>query len=132
MEHSGYVDNDKFHVSLARWISRARIVQARLDKLLLEHQTHRIRLLPTYARRIDLFTDPETYGGYDQLIKVPSEDMDRLLAQYDRPQLFQFVSDDLENLFTDLHMSIGSPSLNATVGWDVFRRMVMAYLPRVS
>ncbi|EFI27910.1 citrate synthase I [Coprinopsis cinerea okayama7 len=88
MEHSGYVDNDEFHVSLARWISRARIVQARLDKLLLEHQTHRIRLLPTYARRIDLFTDPETYGGYDQLIKVPSEDMDRLLAQYDRPQLF--------------------------------------------
>ncbi|KAG2017962.1 citrate synthase I [Coprinopsis cinerea AmutBmut pab1-1] len=113
MEHSGYVDNDEFHVSLARWISRARIVQARLDKLLLEHQTHRIRLLPTYARRIDLFTDPETYGGYDQLIKVPSEDMDRLLAQYDRPQLFH-------------------PSLNATVGWDVFRRMVMAYLPRVS
>ncbi|EAU84545.2 hypothetical protein CC1G_00064 [Coprinopsis cinerea okayama7 len=114
MEHSGYVDNDKFHVSLARWISRGTHSSGSFGQLLLlEHQTHRIRLLPTYARRIDLFTDPETYGGYDQLIKVPSEDMDRLLAQYDRPQLFH-------------------PSLNATVGWDVFRRMVMAYLPRVS
>ncbi|EAU89702.2 hypothetical protein CC1G_07427 [Coprinopsis cinerea okayama7 len=134
-EDSGYVDNDDFHISLARWIW-ARIVQARLDQLLLEHQTHRIRgqrrtLLPTDARRIDLFTDPETYGGYNQLIQVPSEDIDRLLSEYDRPDLFQFVSDDMEILFTDLHKSIGSPIFTAATGWETFRCMLTAYIARV-
>ncbi|KAG2003177.1 citrate synthase I [Coprinopsis cinerea AmutBmut pab1-1] len=133
-EAAGFHPNNDFHASLSRWLW-ACIVQTLLDKVMSENQKHRIRgqkksLMPTDARRIDMFKHPERFGGRDQLIPIPQQDIDRLLAEYDQPHLFKFVPDDLENIFGDLYRAIGSPSLVASQGWGIFRDMVNTHLSR--
>ncbi|RXW18835.1 hypothetical protein EST38_g7018 [Candolleomyces aberdarensis] len=59
---AGYLPNDDFHIALSRWLW-ASVVQEKLNELRVENQVHTIRnqpkiLLPTDARRIDLYTDP--------------------------------------------------------------------------
>ncbi|KAF9543099.1 hypothetical protein CPC08DRAFT_599952, partial [Agrocybe pediades] len=83
-----------------------------------ESEIHKVRkqqviLLPSSARRIDMYENPTRFNGKDCLIDVPEEWIEELTAQYDRPDLLQFGSDD--------------PRLSAKVGWDVFNSMV-AYL----
>ena len=72
-----------------------KITQARLDEALKLSATHRIRkqgkiLLPSGTRRIDMYERPEVYGFKDMLIPIPEEDIDKLLQEYDRPDLLQF------------------------------------------
>ncbi|EAU82186.2 hypothetical protein CC1G_10588 [Coprinopsis cinerea okayama7 len=69
---SGFHPNDEFHQMVARWVW-AQIVQAKLDALMIENASHRIRgqrniLLPSDARREDLYNHPEEYGGEKGLL----------------------------------------------------------------
>ncbi|KAF5315640.1 hypothetical protein D9611_004975 [Ephemerocybe angulata] len=107
---AGYQSNDDFHSGLARWLW-AKIVQKQLDELLLEHQVHRVRyqakiLLPSGTRRIDMYSSPEDYGGMDKLIKIPAEDIDRLLAQWEDQSLFRFGTRDEAENYENLYQSI--------------------------
>ncbi|PPR05257.1 hypothetical protein CVT24_008283 [Panaeolus cyanescens] len=131
---AGYQANDGFHVALGQWLW-AKIVQKQLDQLLIENQYHRVRgqlktLLPSDARHIDIYTMPEDYGAQDQKIPIPSEDVDKLLAEYDDSSLFQFVSPELDILFTDLYSSIDTPALSPSVGWSIFHQMLSLHLLR--
>lgn len=81
-------------------------------------------MMPTDARRIDLYKCPKRFGGPNQLIPISQEDIDSLLAEYDQPHLFQFVSNNLERIFDDLYCSIDSPSLVASKGSPMFSDMV--------
>jgi hypothetical protein len=115
------------------------VVQKRLDSLIIEHQVHRIRkqkkiLLPSDARRIDLFTSPERFGGINQLIPIPSQDIDRLLAEYDDHLLFQFGSDKAVEIFEDLYSAAGNghiPFLPAN-GWLIFQEMIEIHDARMA
>lgn len=60
----------------------------------------------------------------DCLIKIPEEDIDQLLLKYDQPDLLQFGTDEEVALCEDVYVAIGSPTLRAKVGWQVFRDMV--------
>jgi hypothetical protein len=55
-------------------------VQVQLDGLVGKNGTHHIW---SGARRINIYKNPEDYGGLNQLIKIPSKDIDKLLAEYD-------------------------------------------------
>ncbi|KAJ3523600.1 hypothetical protein NMY22_g11368 [Coprinellus aureogranulatus] len=134
MGESGYHPNDEFHQVLARWVW-AQIVQARLDDHMRSNAYHTVRkqvkiLLPSGARRVDMYKTPEDFGGEDLKIPVPTEDIDRLLAQYDKPHLTQFGSDNEVTLFKDLHASIGSPKFVARNGWSIFKGMMSEYCDR--
>ncbi|KAF5331244.1 hypothetical protein D9611_013141 [Ephemerocybe angulata] len=131
---SGYQPNDHIHATLGRWLW-AQIVQVRLDEYLETSAYHIVRkqkdiLLPSGARRIDIYQSPEEFDGEDLLIPIPAEDIDRLLAQYDKPYLTQFGSDEEVALFQDIYISIGSPKLVAREGWSIFKRMVGTYCAR--
>ncbi|KAF6744511.1 hypothetical protein DFP72DRAFT_825746, partial [Ephemerocybe angulata] len=97
--------------------------------LLFEHQVHRVRhqakiLLPSGTRRIDMYSSPEDYGGMDKLIKIPAEDIDRMLAQWEDPSLFRFGTlDEVEN-YENLYQSIGVPELLPSDGWTIFHHIV--------
>ncbi|KAJ2912735.1 hypothetical protein MD484_g7671, partial [Candolleomyces efflorescens] len=132
---AGYLPNDDFHASLSQWIW-ATIVQEKLDELRIENQLHVIRkqpkiLLPSNARRIDLYTNPTQHNGEDKLIPVPQEDIDRLLGEMDDPHLFQFGSDSMVDIFKDLHHAIGSPEFVALNGWSIFREMIVLHRVRL-
>ena len=110
-------------------------MQLRLDELLHEHQVHKIRkqrgiLLPSGARRIDLYTQPEKHGAFfkDRLIKVPKDILEELLAKYDRPDLFAFGTLEDVALCKRIHRKIRSPILVARSGWKIFREMVSYYI----
>lgn len=95
--------------------------------------THRVRkqpgrLLPSGGRRINFYTKPHEYGGTDQLIDIPVEDIDKLLAEYDRPDLLQFGSDEMVALCETLYAGVGSPAVSALVGWPVFTQMIQYLL----
>ncbi|KAJ2923158.1 hypothetical protein H1R20_g13935, partial [Candolleomyces eurysporus] len=133
---AGYFPNDDFHMSLSWWLW-ASIVQQKLNELRIENQVHTIRhqpkiLLPSDARRIDLYRDPGRYNGEDKLIPVPAEDIDRLLADMDDPLLFQFGNDEAVGLFRDLHHAIGSPKFVAIDSWAIFRDMIDLHMRRLS
>jgi hypothetical protein len=107
-----------------------------LDELVVENGLHRIRyqkksLLPTGARRIDIYNHPERYGGSNLLIPIPEEDIDRLLAEYDKPHLTQFGTDEEITLYADLHQGIGSPDFVVTKGWGIFQSMIQLYISRM-
>ncbi len=113
---------------MARWLW-AQIVQLRLDKILAESQTHRVRkqpgrLLPTGGRRRDFYTRPEDWGGENLLISVPVEDIDNLLEEFDKPELLQFGSDSMVNLCESIYRAVGSPKLEAKSGWIIFTSMI--------
>ncbi|KAF9548622.1 hypothetical protein CPC08DRAFT_648378 [Agrocybe pediades] len=128
---SGYQENDALHYDVKFWLW-GRIVQLRLDEIIKESEIHKVRkqqdiLLPSSARRIDMYEDPTRFNGKDCLIDVPEEWIEELTAQYDRPDLLQFGSDDAVAMCEDAYRAIGEPRLSAKVGWDVFNSMV-AYL----
>jgi hypothetical protein len=58
-----------------------------------ENAYHQVRkqkssLLPTGGRHIDFFSNPTVYGGSAELlIPIPKADIDRLLAEHDKPHL---------------------------------------------
>ncbi len=94
-----------------------------------ESEIHRIRkqegsLLPTGGRRIDFYKHPEEWGLENQLIPIPLDDIDRRLAEYDRPDILQFGTDEMVGLCENLLAAIGSPELSAKVGWNVFSQML--------
>jgi len=74
-----------------------------------------------------MYTSPEEWGGENQLIPIPSEDLDELLKKFDRPDLLQFGSDEMVALCEALYESVGSPKLSASVGWRIFQEMVACY-----
>jgi len=120
--------------SISKWLWGA-VVQLRLDELLHEHQVHKIRkqrgiLLPSGARRIDLYTKPEKYGAFfkDRLIKIPDDILKELVEKYDRPDLFAFGTLEDVALCKRIHGKIGSPILVARDGWNIFREMVIYYI----
>lgn len=110
------------------------IVQLRLDEVLEHNAIHKISkqkkiLLPSGARHIDIYENPEKYPHCeDQIIKIEPKEIDRYLGQYDRPDLLQFGSDEAVDLCERLYQQIGSPSLSASVGWSVFVEMVNLYV----
>ncbi|TFK24772.1 hypothetical protein FA15DRAFT_704312 [Coprinopsis marcescibilis] len=133
---AGFNPHDDFHAGLARWVW-AEIVQARLDALLEENKYHRIRkqkkiLLPSGARRIDLFESPEEYGGKNMLIPVPAADLDLLAAEYDDPALFRFGTEEEVALYTMLYQAIGAPEFVPANGWAIFTEMVSLHLSRLD
>lgn len=107
----------------------AKVVQNRLDQIVQENHLHRVRkqtksLLPTGGRHINFFKRPEDWGGRNQLIKIPSDDIDKLLAEYDHPELFQFGTDGMVALCERLFAAVGSPTMSANNGWIVFSDMI--------
>jgi hypothetical protein len=122
---------------LAQWVW-GHIVQVRLDGLVRENGTHRIRkqkstLLPSGARRIDIYKNPEDYGGRNQLIKIPSEDIDKLLAEYDQDGVTEFGGTPAQRrLFTDLYRGIGGLAFVPKNGWPIFTSMVNLYRARLA
>ncbi|KAH6903748.1 hypothetical protein BKA70DRAFT_1110640 [Coprinopsis sp. MPI-PUGE-AT-0042] len=133
---AGFHPNDAFHEGIARW-NWAQIVQRQLDDLIVENSLHRVRkqkiLLPSGARQIDMYKNPKKYGGADSLlIPIPAEEIDRLLALYDKPQLTQFGTDDEVALYSDLHQSVGSPKFIPSGGWNIFKQMVNLYRTRTA
>lgn len=110
-------------------------MQLRLDEIVRENHNHKIRkqpgaLLPSGARRIDIYNHPERYGSTlrDRLVNVPADIIDELLLKYDRPDLLQFGTDDTVKLMEEIFEAIGSPPLSARVGWSVFVQMVDKYI----
>ena len=109
-----------------------RIVQLRLDEIVEEKKYHKVKfqkhiLLPSGARHIDMYLSPEEWGGENQLIPIPSDDIDELLEKYDRPDLLQFGSDEMVGLCEALYEAVGSPKLSASVGWRIFQEMIACY-----
>jgi hypothetical protein len=84
-------------------------------------------LMPSGARHIDMYQFPERWGGEDQLIPIPTKDLDQLLEEYDRPDLLQFGSDEMVHLCETLYDEVGAPKLRASSGWEVFKAMVNYY-----
>ncbi|KAF8179208.1 hypothetical protein BJ912DRAFT_855711 [Pholiota molesta] len=125
----GFHQDNPIHEGVALWLW-GKIVQLRLDMIVKESQSHRVRkqaksLLPTGCRRIDMYEHPEDWEGLEnQLIAIPGEDIDKLLEKYDRPDLLQFGSDEMVQFCQYLFEKIGSPELSAKVGWKVFLRML--------
>ncbi|KAF8958233.1 hypothetical protein BDZ97DRAFT_1906555 [Flammula alnicola] len=127
----GFHQDDPIHEGVASWLwGKIVQVQLRLDMIVTESQAHRVRkqaksLLPTGGRRIDMYEHPEDWEGQEnQLIEIPGEDIDKLLNEYDRPDLLQFGSDEMVQFCEYLFEKIGSPELSAKVGWKVFLRML--------
>lgn len=113
-------------ISIWLW---AKIVQSCLDEFCLENGNHKVRkqpkvLLPSGGRRIDFYERPQEYGGVDCLIEIPRKDVDMLLEEYNEPELFLFNSVEMTELCQNLYDSIGSPTLKASQGWNIFRQMV--------
>lgn len=116
---------------MALWLW-GRIVQERLDAIVIENGNHFVRyqkksLLPTGGRRIDFFQNPERWGGTDQLITVNMDDIEKLLEEYDLPEYTQFGSNEMVTLCQVLYSSIGSPQLSASIGWVVWGEMIDCY-----
>ncbi|KAJ3506413.1 hypothetical protein NLJ89_g6882 [Agrocybe chaxingu] len=119
---------NEIHEGVSRWLW-ALIVQLRLNRIVHESQTHRVRyqkkvLLPSGGRREDFYKQPWKWGGEDQLIKVPTEDVDRLLDEFDDPASIQFGTDEMVTTCEKAFIAIGSPNLSAKVGWKVFKEMI--------
>lgn len=111
-----------------------KIVQEKLDELKEQSQNHRIRkqkgiLLPSGARRIDLYTKSENYGFRvkDRIISVDQRSINELLYEYDRPDLLMFGKPKTVEVCLEIYMGIGSPILSARIGWEVFAKMVNYY-----
>jgi hypothetical protein len=103
-----------------------------LDQIVEEKKYHKVKLqrhilLPSGTRHIDMYQSPEEWGGENQLIPIPSEDVDELLEKYERPDLLQFGSDEMVALSEALYDSVGSPKLEASVGWRIFQEMITHY-----
>ncbi|KAF8998666.1 hypothetical protein BDQ17DRAFT_1247363, partial [Cyathus striatus] len=129
---SGYVDTDEVHSMISYWLW-GRIVQERLNEVVIENQLHCIRrqkgiLLPSGARRVDLYSTPEKYGGKDRLIKADEKVIDELLEEYDRPDLLCFSTPEAVALCESIYIGIGQPKLSARIGWSVFADMVNHYI----
>jgi len=75
-----------------------------------------------------MYESPDKFGVKSNLIEIPSDYIDELLLQYDRPDLLQFGSDETVQLLEGIYADIGSPELNARVGWRVFMEMVDYYI----
>lgn len=113
---------------IARWLW-AEIVQLKLDELLKESQTHRVRYqkkinLPSGGRRIDFYERPERYHGKNELIEVPAEKVDAILEVHDKPELLSFGSPNGIAFCLGLYRACGSPKLSAMTGWLTFSAMV--------
>lgn len=112
------------------WWLWAKIVQNCLDDILEENRLHRVRkqkksLLPTGGHHINFYTRPEDWAGSNQLIDISSNDVDRLLAEYDHPELFQFGSNEMVALCERLFTAVGNPVVSATNVWAVFTAMIL-------
>ncbi|KAF8990438.1 hypothetical protein BDQ17DRAFT_1216898, partial [Cyathus striatus] len=129
---SGFVESDSIHSAVSSWLW-GRIVQVRLNEIMVENQNHRIRkqrgiLLPSGARRIDLYLKPTKYGGEDRLIKADDDIIDDLLDQYDRPDLLRFGTLEAVALCRAIYIGIGQPKLSTQIGWSVFAQMIEYYI----
>lgn len=72
-----------------------------------------------------MYEHPEDWEELEnQLIEIPSEDINKLLNEYDRLDLLQFGSDEMVQFCEYLFEKIGSPELSAKVGWKVFLIML--------
>ncbi|KAF8178247.1 hypothetical protein BJ912DRAFT_1130611 [Pholiota molesta] len=83
----------------------------------------------SFLRDVDSSTctyeHPEDFDGLEnQLIEIPREDIDKILDEYDQPDLLQFGSDEMVQFCERLFEKIGAPQINAKVGWKVFRQML--------
>ncbi|KDR69991.1 hypothetical protein GALMADRAFT_145037 [Galerina marginata CBS 339.88] len=106
-------------IQLMSWIW-GKIVQLRLDEAVHQSQMHRIRkqkniLLPSGARRIDIYNHPEDHELMDCLIKIPAKDIDDLLLEHDRPDLLQFGTDEEVAMCEAVYSAIGSPTPRAPI-----------------
>ncbi|KAJ3502730.1 hypothetical protein NMY22_g18492 [Coprinellus aureogranulatus] len=132
----GFQANDDFHAGLSLWVW-AMVVQDKLDSLLIENRYHKIRgqqktLLPSNARRIDLYDCPGNYDALDCKKDVPEEEIDRLLAEWDDPSLFRFGSEASVSVYNDLYRAIGSPKPLASMGWFIFYSMLNLHIRRLQ
>jgi len=124
--------------TISSWLW-GKLVQEKLDDILYENQIHRIRkqrgiLLPSGARRIDLYTKGEQYGYRikNRLIEVDKETVGELLQKYDKPELLMFGTPENVVLCGNIYNAIGCPSLHPRIGWKIFIAMVNYYLEKVS
>ncbi|KAF8996700.1 hypothetical protein BDQ17DRAFT_1329777 [Cyathus striatus] len=109
---SGYVDSDDIHSfrMISYWLW-GKIVQDHLNEVRIENQSHRIHsqkkiLLPSGARRIDIYSMPERHGGKDHLIKTEDKVINKLLNEYDRPDLLLFGSPENVAVCKDIYIGI--------------------------
>jgi len=75
-----------------------------------------------------MYKSPDKFGVKNNLIEIPSDYIDELLLQYDRPDLLQFGSDETVQLLEGIFADIGSPELSAKAGWHIFKEMVDYYI----
>ena len=75
-----------------------------------------------------MYSSPEEFGGRNQLISIPVEDVDLLPAEHQDPALFRFGSEAEVLVYNDLYHSAGSPRLVSTNGWAIFRRLVNLHI----
>ncbi|KAG6807536.1 hypothetical protein H0H92_007153, partial [Tricholoma furcatifolium] len=127
---SGYHPNDQVHRAISLWLW-AQIVQTALDAYMEEQAYHTIRKqkksqLPTGGRPIDFYKHPERWSLADCIVKVPDEDMDRLIAEHVDHGALQFGNDETVGHCKALWCSIGSPNLAAIDGWKIFGQMIRA------
>jgi len=126
---AGFLKNDPLHADLATWIW-GRVVQQRLDRHVYETNAHKIRKqknthLPSGGSRNDFCDFPEEYGMKNLLIPVDEADIDQLLDEHRPRALFQFSSDHGEVVAQELYVRLGSPHLDVSSAWDVFRGMLV-------
>ncbi|KAF8985790.1 hypothetical protein BDQ17DRAFT_1436501 [Cyathus striatus] len=133
---SGYVESDDIHSMISYWLW-GQIVQERLNEVRIENQSHRIRsqkkiLLPSGARRIDIYSMPEKHGGKDRLIRTKDEVINDLLNEYDRPDLLLFGTAENVAACKNIYVGIGQPKLSARVGWSIFKEMVNHHIQQYT
>ncbi|KAF8983259.1 hypothetical protein BDQ17DRAFT_1402591 [Cyathus striatus] len=133
---SGYVESDDIHLMISYWLW-GQIVQERLNEVRIENQSHRIRsqkkiLLPSSARRIDIYSMPEKHGGKDRLIRTEDEVINDLLNEYDRPDLLLFGTAENVAACKNIYVGIGQPKLSARVGWSIFKEMVNHHIQQYT
>ncbi|KZT53195.1 hypothetical protein CALCODRAFT_413449, partial [Calocera cornea HHB12733] len=114
--------------SVARWLW-ARLVQQELDKYAMERNSARIRRqarvhLPTGDTPNEFWYHPDCWSMENCLIPVAEEHIEQLLRENTPPGLFQFVSDEMELVCSELYVAVGSPVLSILSTWDVYTRMV--------
>ncbi|KAF8876598.1 hypothetical protein CPB84DRAFT_1817665 [Gymnopilus junonius] len=117
---AGKVASGFHQVALCRMISYwlwGQIVQAHLDKVVEENQSHKIWkqkdiLLPSGHQCINIYKHPEDHDLMDCLIK------------YNQPDLLQFRTDKEVVFCKELYVAVGSPELRAKFGWKIFCDMV--------
>ncbi|KAG6846741.1 hypothetical protein H0H93_012164, partial [Arthromyces matolae] len=125
---SGYHPNDPVHQAIALWLW-AEIVQIALNAYMKEQAHHTIRKqpkaqLPTGGRPLDFYKRPKKWNLEDCLIKVPADDLDRLIAEHVDHEALQFGSNETIAFCEGLWRSVGCPDLVAIQGWSIFEKMI--------